>query len=86
MPGGRNKHMAIQGSGLKDKNTRLRFFGFIFLSIIAFGAVLYWRQAALTAAEYVEPPPIRKKTMDNSDALRSANYELEVVETNPSAR
>lgn len=77
--------MGIQGSGLSDKNTRLRFFGFIFLGIIAFGAVLYWRQAALTAAEYAEPAPIRKG-IGNSDALRSPNYELEVMETSPSVR
>lgn len=78
--------MAIQGTGLKDKNTRLRFFGFIFMGIIAFGAVLYWRQAELTAAEYAEPAPMGKKGIGKSDALRSQNYELDVMDDSPSVK
>ena len=77
--------MGIQGSGLSDKNTRLRFFGLVFMGIIAFGAVLYWRHAALTTAEYAEPP-ISHQANGGSGDLRSANYELDVIETSQSVK
>lgn len=77
--------MGIQGTGLTDKNTRLRFFSLVFMGIIAFGAVLYWRHTAITTSEYAEPP-IRHQAKNNTDALRSANYELDVIETSPSVK
>lgn len=77
--------MGIQGTGLSEKNTRLRFFVFIFMGIMAFGSVLYWRQKTLTNAEYFEPV-VQKKSVEKSDALRSKNYELEVIETSPSVK
>ena len=78
--------MGIQGSGLSDKNTRLRFFAVIFMGIIAFGAVVYWRQVTLTSAEYAEPVVTRKNFSKSQEALRSANYELDVIETSPSVK
>jgi hypothetical protein len=78
--------MGIQGTGLADKNIRLRFFSFIFMGIIAFGAVLYWRQQTLVSAEYAEPPVQgRNKFIKNDSALRSNNYQIEVEETSPTS-
>lgn len=76
--------MGIQGTGLTDKNVRLRFFGFIFVGIIAIGAVLYWRQQAFIAAEYAEPPVSKKGIITPPAALRSPNYQIEVEDTSPS--
>ena len=76
--------MGIQGTGLTDKNARLRFFGVVFMGIVAFGAVLYWRQAALSSAEYVEPPA--KHTEEDLIDSRSSKYQLEVIEVSPSVR
>ena len=78
--------MGIQGTGLTDKNTRLRFFVIIFMGILAFGAVVHWRQVTLTTSEYAEPVPTRKEFSKSQEALRSANYELDVIETSPSVK
>lgn len=78
--------MSIQGTGLRDKNVRLRFFGIIFLGVIAFASVLYWRQATITNAEYVGfdiPKSTKKHPSFNS--MKSDHYQLEVEETNPTA-
>lgn len=78
--------MGIQGTGLSDKNVRLRFFCVMFMGVIAFGVVLYWRQVTLTSAEYAEPAPSRKGATNSQDALRSENYELDVIESSPSVK
>ncbi len=55
------------------------------MGIMAFGAILYWRQQTLTNAEYAEPL-VQRKGIGKSDALRSKNYELEVIETSPAVK
>lgn len=77
--------MAIQGTGLSDKNVRLRFFGIIFAGIIASGAILYWRQATLTNAEFVQfDTQWSRQHQTSGDMLRSENYQIDVEETSPS--
>ncbi len=75
--------MGIQGTGLADKNVRLRFFGLIFCGIIAFGAILYWRSATINNAEYVQFDT-RQTHRDSSATLRSQKYQIEVEEASPS--
>lgn len=79
--------MMIQGTGLSDKNIRLRFFVIVFMGIIALGATIYWRNVTISNSEYVHidtqyDPAKRIK----SDALRSANYQIEVEDASPSVR
>lgn len=76
--------MAIQGSGLHDKNARLRFLVYIFFGIVAFGSLLYWRTAALDSAEYVEIGNAKKaKTQKNESNLRSNRYQIETFDVSP---
>jgi hypothetical protein len=46
--------MPIAGSGLTDKNTRLRFLVICFCGIVAFAAILYWREQAIFTQDYVD--------------------------------
>ncbi len=46
----------LLGYRVKDLNIRLRFFVIIFMGIIAFGAVLFWKSQLLFVAEYQEFP------------------------------
>lgn len=77
--------MGIQGSGLHDPNARFRFLAVVFMGIVAFGSVLYWRQAELSNAEYVQIDTHNRHTLDNG-VLRSKNYQLQVEDTSPSVK
>jgi len=46
----------IAGYRVGDNNFWLRVFIIIFMGIIAFGAVLYWRSQLLLSSEYVDFP------------------------------
>jgi len=46
----------ITGSDVRDPNFRLRFFVIIFMGVMAFGAVLFWRSKLLLSQEYVDIP------------------------------
>lgn len=72
--------MSIQGTSLSDKNVRLRFFLFVFCGIIAFGAVLYWRQATLTNADYVLFDIPRSNKNPQSGTMKSKQYQIELRE------
>lgn len=75
----------IQGSGLQDKNARLRFLVYIFMGVIAFGSLLYWRTAALDSAEYVEFASPKKSQADKlENNLRSNRYQIETFDSSPS--
>ncbi len=77
--------MGIQGSGLSDKNVRLRFLTYIFMGVVAFGAVLYWRSQTMISAEYVEfDIPKHNKIRSDDGVMKSKNFQLETEETSPS--
>lgn len=76
--------MGIQGTGLKDKNIRLRFLMIFFGGIIAFGAIFYWRQQTLKQADYVDFPTHKGNTA--SAELRSKNYQLDIEDASPSVK
>ncbi len=84
MPTGRNENMGIQGTGLKSSNPRSRFFGFVLITIVAFGVMFYWRHQTLKQAEYIAFPE-HKYDKINSE-LRSSNYQLEVQDASPTAQ
>jgi hypothetical protein len=48
--------MGLLGSGVKNPNYILRFSLFVFMGILAMGAVLYWKSQLLLAADYQEFP------------------------------
>lgn len=76
--------MAIQGTGLQDPNARLRFLTYIFLGVVAFGSLLYWRTYLMTSAEYVEfgsAKKTRANTQENN--LRSNRYQIETFDSSP---
>jgi hypothetical protein len=76
--------MAIQGTGLHDKNARLRFLMYIFLGVIAFGSVLYWRTHLMTNSEYVEFGVVKKSNANKGEGtLRSQRYQIETLDSNP---
>ena len=79
--------MSLQGSGLHEKNVRLRFFAYIFMGIIALGSVLYWRTQLMVNAEYGEVVPVKNEKMkkpSTTDKLKSKNFEIETFDTSPS--
>lgn len=76
--------MAIQGTGLHDPNARLRFLTYIFLGVLAFGSLLYWRTQALNSAEYVEFGSAKKLKADRGESnLRSNRYQIETFDSSP---
>lgn len=77
--------MAIAGTNISISNPKLPFFLIIFVGIVAFGSVLYWREKTISAAEYVDFP-IKTKLMsaDGGDKLKSKNFQIEVKDTSPS--
>lgn len=77
--------MGIQGSGLSDKNVRLRFLTYLFMGVVAFGAVLYWRSQMMVSSEYVEfDIPKRGKSSSTDGVMKSKTFQLETEETSPS--
>ncbi len=48
--------MGLYGSDVKDPNFVLRFSVIVFMSIMAFGSVLFWRSTLLFASEYQDLP------------------------------
>lgn len=75
--------MGIQGSGLSDKNVRLRFLSYIFMGVLAFGAILYWRTQLMLTTEYVEFGTTKKSKAGNDGTMKSKNFQLETEETSP---
>lgn len=76
--------MAIQGSGLHDPNARLRFLTYIFMGVLAFGSLLYWRTQLLASAEYVDLGSAKKIRTDKSENnLRSNRYQIETFDSSP---
>lgn len=77
--------MGIQGSGLSDKNVRLRFLSYLFIGVAAFGVILYWRSQLMLASEYVEfDIPKRGKSNPTNGVMKSKTFQLETEETSPS--
>ncbi len=72
----------MRGSGLKDPNVRLRFLVIVFMGVIAFGAVMYWRHVTLISAEYIDLQ-IPKQKVDPGATFRSPNYQIEVEDSSP---
>ena len=77
--------MAIQGSGLKDPNVRLRFLFLIFMGIAAFASVAYWRTKTINNAEYVDLSGSHKNSALYNE-LHSDNYQIEVRDSSPSIK
>ena len=77
--------MGMAGSGLSDKNVRLRFLIYIFMGVIALGSVMYWKVKLLENSEYVELTFTSQKEKDPS-LLQSDNYQIETFETSPSVK
>lgn len=73
----------IQGTGLHDKNARLRFLVYVFLGVAAFGSLLYWRTQLMVSAEYVEVGTV-KQGNNPEGTLRSERYQIETFDTSPS--
>lgn len=76
--------MGIQGTGLRSSNARFRFFGFILITIVAFGVMLYWRQQTLKQSEYVSIPGAHNNQIKSE--LRSKNFQLDVQDSSPSVQ
>lgn len=77
--------MGMAGSGLSDKNVRLRFLMYIFMGVIALGSVMYWKVKLFENSEYVELTFSSQKEKDPS-FLQSDNYQIETFETSPSVK
>ncbi len=76
--------MGIQGTNLTGSNPRFRFFGFVLVTVVAFGVMFYWRQQTIKQAEYIAFP---ENNYDKVNAeLRSKNYQLEVQDSSPTAQ
>jgi len=58
----------LLGSQVKDPNFRLRFFIIMFMGIIAFGVILYWRSQLLFSTEYVDFPMSKHLIEKNIEA------------------
>ena len=79
--------MGISGSSVNSPNRRLHFFGIIFLGIIAFAAVLYWREKSLMASEYVEFPQHQNlKKKSESGSMRSKNFQIDTEDVSPTVK
>lgn len=57
----------------------------VFFGIMAFGAVLYWREQSMVAAEYVDFPSHQTKKLQTSE-MRSKKYQLQTEEVSPSVK
>ncbi len=77
--------MAIVGSGLSDKNIRLRFLTYIFLGILALGLILYWKSQLFLTTEYVEFDTYSHQ-LPETYLLKSNNYQIETFDSSPTVR
>ena len=75
----------MAGSGLGDKNVRLRFFLLVFMGLMAVGSVFYWKVKLVENAEYVDLTGSKHSSKDPS-LLKSDNYQIETIETYPSVK
>jgi hypothetical protein len=80
--------MGLQGTGLQDKNVRLRFFIYIFMGVVALGSVLYWRTTLLVVSEYdqIVPAPKAANRTDDTDKIKSKNYQIESFDVSPTVK
>lgn len=74
--------MALAGSNVGMANYQLRFFLIIFLGIMAFGSVLYWRQKTLEVSTYTDFPTRSRVSSKNAD-FKSQHYQIDVEDTSP---
>lgn len=81
--------MGFTGSSVNSPNRRLQFLGIVFIGIVAFASLLYWRQQTLVASEYVEFPqndnPKHVKKATKSE-LRSKNFQIDTEDVSPSVK
>ena len=77
----------MQGSGLSDKNLRLRFLTYIFLGVAFFGVILYWKSKLFLATEYVDfDIAVKKQTNKDNGAMKSKNFQLDPEEVSPTVK
>jgi hypothetical protein len=74
--------MGLTGTGVSNPNRNLRFLMIIFVGVMAFGAVMYWRHHALIAEEYVEFP--EHNQAQRKSELRSKNFQIDTLDASPS--
>jgi hypothetical protein len=73
----------LYGSDVRDPNFLLRFSIIVFMGIMAFGSVLFWRSSLLFATEYQELPvtheqiKIKKENQKKQKTLQSKLINLE---------
>lgn len=77
--------MGLTGSSVGSPNRHLRMLIVVFFGVLAFGAILYWRQQSLVTAEYVEFPDYEPKQVHKSE-MRSQNYQIETQDVTPSVK
>ncbi len=75
--------MAIHGTRINTQNSRLRMLLIIFVGILAFGAVMYWRTTLLDPDRYLTVPRYTDRL--NSE-LRSPNYQIEIQDSSPTVK
>ena len=77
--------MALIGSSVNDPNYVLRFSVIVFMGIMAFGSVLFWRSQLLFTADYQEMPltheqiRIKKENTQKQQSIQNKllkNYQL----------
>jgi len=78
--------MGIVGYRVNDPNYVLRFSVIVFMGIMAFGSVLFWRSQLLFTADYQEMPltheqlRIKKENTQKQQSIQNKllkNYQLE---------
>ncbi len=73
----------LYGSDVKDPNFVLRFSLIVFMGIIAFGSVLFWRSSLLFVSQYEDMPvtqqqlKIKKQNLSKQKVLANKIINLE---------
>lgn len=71
----------LAGSAVSDINVRFRLYSFVFIGLIAFGSILYWRANLLLSSEYVELPD-HNKFVKSKTLSKGLKVETTSIETN----
>ncbi len=79
--------MGMQGTGLEDKNTRLRLLIYFFVGVLALGLIMSWRVKLFAEIQKESSQDVKKELQDSDPSLlRSSNYQVEPIDSNPAVK
>ncbi len=74
--------MGLLGSEVKNANVKLRFCVIVFMGVLAFGSVLFWKAQLMMSTEYEGMPVTHEQVkLKKSNLLKQREMQRKLIET-----